>query len=413
MKLLHNLFWQFLNHGLGRAALWLFFMFIPIWLGPEGYGKFSFAFSISMIAAAVFFQARSDLVVIRQVRENDESVLSLFFWLRVLFCACALLVLAGARLTHPRLEIYLWLLGYWFFWSLQDLYFAYLRSREQMRLEGIIGLAQKLLALLLLFWLGGLRGGRSETMPAVALCLATGAGLAAVLIFSPPLRERTCRWLRRGPSVKIKKPLDPALKEIGLLGLIALLATVHFHIDKVMLGLLASTRVVGWYTLTVRLVEAFLVLPALVMAVFYPRLVRSGDNSRSVSVFLFWGLLLSATLLAFAARLLAAPLIPLIWGQGFAPAGGVFRVLVFSIIPIYPGYLVTQQLVAARRTKAYLYISLAGCAINIALNLLWIPLWQASGAAWATIVSEASVTIGGVLALRHNPFSGSPGKPRP
>ncbi len=413
MKLLHNLFWQFLNHGLGRAALWIFFMCIPLWLGPEGYGKFSFAFSISVIAAAVFFQARSDLVVIRQVSENDESVLSLFFWLRLFVCACALLVLAGARLGHPHLEIYLWLLGYWFFWSLQDLYFAYLRSQEQMRLEGIVGLAQKLLALLFLFWLGRLKSGRSETMPAMALCLATGAGLAAVLIFSPTLRERTGRWLRSAPAVKIKKPLDPALKEIGLLGLIALLATVHFHIDKVMLGLLASTRAVGLYTLAVRLVEALLVLPALVMAAFYPRLVRSGDNSRKISFFLFWGLLLSATLLAFAARPLATPLIPLIWGQGFAPAGGIFQVLVLAIIPIYPGYLITQQLVAARRTKAYLYISLASCAINIALNLLWIPRWQANGAAWATIVSEASVTIGAVLALRPGPSDASLGKPRP
>jgi len=69
---------------------------------------------------------------------------------------------------------------------------------------------------------------------------------------------------------------------------------------------------------------------------------------------------------------------------------------------VYPGYLMTQSLVILGKQRAYLVATISAAIINIALNCFFIPLWQAKGAAAATIITEAAVAcIAAFIIIRH------------
>ncbi len=401
MRTIGNWFWQFLGRGLGRGFLWLYFLAIPLLAGAEAYGRFAYAFSISMIAATLFLQSGGDLVVVRQSGRGDDSYLTIYLRMRIFFCAIAGTVLAGAAALHPHLRIYCWLLAYWFFWCLQDLFFAYLRSQERMKAEGLIGLAQNALPLPLMYVLWRGRVGAPEVVPAVALSAAAGLGLTGLILVSPEVRAQARRIFKKTiPRV----PWTSAIREIGLLGVITALSALYYHIDKVMLGRMISAREVGFYSLGVRIVEALYGLPALAMAVYYPRLTREPGMAATRSKRIFGGLILAASAVVIFGTGIGSKLIPLIWGPEFAPTGEIFRVLILSAIPVFAGYLITQMLVAEGRLGAFFGIALSSCLLNIGLNLVLIPRAAGIGAAWATLITEAGVTLAGAVVLGFLPF---------
>jgi Na+-driven multidrug efflux pump len=59
----------------------------------------------------------------------------------------------------------------------------------------------------------------------------------------------------------------------------------------------------------------------------------------------------------------------------------------------------TQAAIAANQEWFYAYLVIIIALINIVLNIWWIPIYGAMGAAWATIVSEGLLFFG--LLLRN------------
>jgi O-antigen/teichoic acid export membrane protein len=49
MKPTKNLLWQFFGQGIGKASIFLFYLLLPLSIGLEEYGKFSFALALSFI----------------------------------------------------------------------------------------------------------------------------------------------------------------------------------------------------------------------------------------------------------------------------------------------------------------------------------------------------------------------------
>ena len=82
-------------------------------------------------------------------------------------------------------------------------------------------------------------------------------------------------------------------------------------------------------------------------------------------------------------------LIALAYGPEFAAAGPVLALHVWSGVFVFLGVARGQFLVNERLTRFYLGATLAGAALNIALNLWLIPVHGAWGAALATVVSQA------------------------
>jgi len=62
--------------------------------------------------------------------------------------------------------------------------------------------------------------------------------------------------------------------------------------------------------------------------------------------------------------------------------------------------LFNYVIVAMKKNREFLVITLIGVSINVVLNILLIPEYSFRGAAIATIISEFCVLLGGVLVYR-------------
>lgn len=175
------------------------------------------------------------------------------------------------------------------------------------------------------------------------------------------------------------------------------LSALYFRIDVFLVQLWSGTEAVALYNAVFRLVEALRLFPAAVLAVALPTLCRAHDLRPVARI--------SAGLLAFAVATTAvlwitAPwLIPLVYGAHYDAAVPAFRVLLLSFPLLALNYALTHQLVGWDGQRAYAVLCSLALAVNVALNARLIPAWSIEGAAWATLGTEALLTMGCVCAL--------------
>lgn len=89
----------------------------------------------------------------------------------------------------------------------------------------------------------------------------------------------------------------------------------------------------------------------------------------------------------------ARPVVLLLYGEAYLPAVPVLRILswyfVFSCIG-----LVRNVWILAREKQQYLWLlNLSGAVLNIGLNLWWIPVFGARGAAFASLLTQMAANV--------------------
>jgi O-antigen/teichoic acid export membrane protein len=186
-------------------------------------------------------------------------------------------------------------------------------------------------------------------------------------------------------------------RDVWPIGAGIILSALYFRIDVFLVQLWSGTEAVAFYNAVFRLVEALRLFPAAVLAVVLPALVRAGDVRPLIRV----AAPLTLCALAMTAILWAAAgwLIPLIYGDAYAPAVPAFRVLLLAFPLLSLNFALTHQLVAWDGQRPYAALCAAALGVNVVLNARLIPLLSIEGAAWATLGTEIFLTIGCGAAL--------------
>jgi O-antigen/teichoic acid export membrane protein len=232
--------------------------------------------------------------------------------------------------------------------------------------------------------------------PAVAL-VGCGASLA--------LSRRFWRLNVRAAWAEARPLVGGALP----VGLVAVLGLLHFKVDAIMLSVLKPPAELGIYTVAFRFVEQALVVPALFMAAAFPILTRAVHGTRADAEAVigrsFRFLVLLGVPLAVATFALARPLVLLVGGRELEAAAEPLRILAPAVVFAFANVVFAGVLLALDRRRELVFASLAGLALNVALNAYFIPAYGYNGAAATTVVSEAfgfaSVFL---LARRAYPF---------
>lgn len=186
--------------------------------------------------------------------------------------------------------------------------------------------------------------------------------------------------------------------------------TVYSYIDSVLLGSLAGARAVGFYSPPNRVFGVALSVPDIVGNATLPLLSRLGvdtdhDFSRVGRKTLAF-LILTGIPLVVGLATFAGPVIGILFGPAFQPAVPVLVVLSFCLLPMFLNSQFAQILSARNRQWRWTGIMAVGTIINIALNLIAIPLavhyWDngALGAAGAMLATEVVMTVYGMVILR-------------
>ncbi len=183
-------------------------------------------------------------------------------------------------------------------------------------------------------------------------------------------------------------------REAAPLMLAGLAIIIYMKIDEVMLRQMVGPVEVGIYSAATRLTEIWYFLPVALGSSLLPALVRArsqGEAAYQRHLRRYYDINAGMAYALSIPMALAAPwLVRLAYGAPFAASAPIVVVHIWSSIFVFLGVARGQWLVNERLQKFYLLATLAGALINIGLNLVFIPRWGGVGAAWATVVAQAS-----------------------
>lgn len=165
--------------------------------------------------------------------------------------------------------------------------------------------------------------------------------------------------------------------------------------DRFILDKLMNRDAVGLYSVAYGTTSALMMVNGSVNGAYVPqfnRAYRKPDQERFVAqaVTYFMLVVCAAT---FGFVLFAPTVIRGLYSSAFAPSSALAPILALAA-PCQAVYLIyVNALFSANRTGAIPVLTLISGAVNVGLNLLWIPRYGLMGAAWATLAGYAALAI--------------------
>ncbi len=237
-------------------------------------------------------------------------------------------------------------------------------------------------AVALIYWKGG---GMVALAIGLSVTNAIGSVVQAVAALRiAPRRPRPSR-AKLGQLLRVGIPL----------GISGMLIVSYARIDQVMVYGIVGSRAAGLYGSVYNILEQSSFVPISIITTLAPVMAASWPENRAR---LLRTARLTAELMAIAslggfvfASVAADQFVRLVFGPQFAPAAEALPVLAAAFIFICFGYLNGNLLVVLQKQHRLLLISLLALIVNVAGNLVLIPLMGFMGAAWMTLATEIVV----------------------
>ena len=366
-----------------NIASYLLALLAARWLGPAGYGEFA-ALTAAQLVLAVPALALQTVVAREVVLGRHPAALRALAWrcTAIVVVLAALLVVpisaalgtsvaatAAALLTAPMLV---------------------LLAGEQGLLQG----AGRFAALAVVLAVAGL----GKVAPAVAV-LAVGGGPGAALTASAVgtgvVAVAARLFVGRVPAA------DSARADVGVAAVLRasqvqlaliVLSSVDVLLSRVVLG----DEAAGQYALGAVATKVAFWLPAAVGVVLYPRMANPAHSGQAVRSAL--GVLVGIGALAVGAAAVAAPLVPALLGESYAPVQGLLWAFALNgaCLAVLQGALLSA--IASERTRLAA-VAWIGLAAEVAL-ILGAVSTIAQLIAVAASVAALTAAAAALLALR-------------
>ncbi len=219
------------------------------------------------------------------------------------------------------------------------------------------------------------------------------ASAGANLLNLVRLREY-CTW-----SLTWRFSWQQHLPAIMVLFANAVVNLLYASADVAQLGLLASDYYVGLYSVASKVTALLKQLLGAVIVVSVPRLAclygqKGGASFQRLARQL--ADLLAALVLPAACGLfaLSEQVVVLTADLDFAPAAGAMSLLGLALVfSLFSWFYMAAVLVPARQEKAALLAVSLAAVVNVGLNWLLIPAYQATGAAAATLLADIAACV--------------------
>lgn len=204
-------------------------------------------------------------------------------------------------------------------------------------------------------------------------------------------------------SSNLKKHLLPIL----ILFFSTIASQIYLNADVTMLGILKGDYATGLYTAATKIYSLARNLMATIITIILPRFAfwNLNDKEKYLKIGKFVGRGFLSVVLPMSAGmiLLGDKLIGLLCGAEYLPAQGSFKILCMAFVFSSLGsFIANMALVVNHEEKTVLIATIAGACINIIGNLIIIPKYSYTGAAFTTLLSEIVVfVIQGSRAIKY------------
>ena len=393
-----------------QAASWAFALLwtlvVPRLLGPMGMGQLVIAWSVTGVVGTIASLGVTTLITKDVARrpEMASALVGAAIWTRIAVAAPAvglvLIYVYVVRFDSTQTLVILLASGVMVANLFGGVLMAALQGLEKMEYVAYNRLLTA--GLVAVFGIGLVAAG----FRAVQL-ISLDLFLSAIFLYL------SFRWTRRHFHVTMAPNLAVIRRVVAgsfPLWVGAMVFGVYLAIDSIILGALAPVTVVGWYGVPTQMFSAVLVVPAIIVNAWFPRLSKAyGEGEASLhaearpilEVLLVIAIPASAGLAA-----VSGPLIHTLYGYQFDPASPVMLVLALTILPTFLNIVAYYILLASERQMIWIKVIAFTAIINPALNLILIPYFQhrtgngALGAAISLLLTELIQAAAAVWLLR-------------
>jgi len=376
----------------GSMGLWT--IMVARYVGPEAFGVYAYA-QAGLTILTVVGSLGLDQLLTRDVAQRPEAGLRYLATFGLLRAGLMALILAGvvlaARATHyppERTWIAMLVGANAALMALNTLVAALLNAHEAMGYTVVAQSANYLLTL----GLGALAVWLRQPFP-VLLGLSAGASLvqlALSAVFALRIHGRPTGRLRSLPF--------PTSATLGLLWtalpftLLQLISTVRTYAPALLLQYLtASDAAVGYFAAAQRVHAVTVIVPDMLLQAAFPAFSSAYARERERFPGMFeraYRYVMAATVpLALGLWVLAPPLLGLLYGPRYAPAGTTLQVLSVALLGGV-GWVMGPAMLAMGRQTAYALIYIATMAGAGVLSLWTIPRYGPAGAAGALVAGK-------------------------
>ena len=175
--------------------------------------------------------------------------------------------------------------------------------------------------------------------------------------------------------------------------LLILLMSFYNRIDSVMLERLLpdGKEQAGIYAHAFRLYDAVSMFGALFAGLLLPifaRMIKQKEDIGPMVQFSFLLLFVPAVIISLSSGFYDQEIMTLLKYSHMELSASIFQILMVSFLGVATTYIFGTLLTANGSIRQLNIMAIAGMGINIGMNLVLIPHWQALGSAWASLVTQ-------------------------
>ena len=222
--------------------------------------------------------------------------------------------------------------------------------------------------------------------------------LSAILIFRRSARLTGGVRFRRNTSY-LKASLKYGLQ--AHLG--NLFSFLSYRADLILINWYLPPSAVGYYSIGVVVVEQLWLVSSAASLVLFPRVAaeQDGKKKKEFTPFVARTVFLITIAVSLVLFLVSRRLVVLLYSEQYLPAVLPLQILLPGIVALSVSRVISNDIAGRGRPLLNTYTALGALAVNILLNLLWIPRWGIAGAAAASTVSYLCAFIVRLLLYRR------------
>jgi O-antigen/teichoic acid export membrane protein len=380
-------------------------IFLTRYLGAEPIGQYQLASSLWSIMI-ILTSMGMDTLLTKEISRAPERTGELFYTSLILrslffFLGFGALYLYGRLARYPMDTLYvLYIVGAAnFFVLLASGCQAALQGLERMEFISLSDILSKTFITFISITI--LLLGRGVII--VALVFVVGAIISFSYQFNALRKIKDMKW-QVNPKLMgwMVKTSIPYLLIIGI-------RTIYSQLDVVIISLMTSVVVIGWYGAAYRLFATLLFIPAVFNSAVFPAMARMHASSPERLPIMFRKsshlMLLLGVPVGFGTFLVANNLVVLLFGVEFINSGPVLALMGLVLVMTYLNALIGQFLISTDRQKQFTYVMAGAMLATIPLDVVLIPWCQynfangAIGGSLSYLITEAGILVGGCLML--------------
>ncbi len=354
-------------------------------LGSEHYGVFSYALGLTAL-----FNIFSDIgltgiltrELVKRTEKKEYLATSLAIKLSLVTATTLVIIFASpffSRIAEakPILIIMALLVA---FDGIRNFLLSIFRAQNRMQFEAILEIITEIFittaGFIVLFKIP------SALNFSIGYLIASTLSLGLTLVFIRTNLNQIFKFFN-------KDLVWPILRSAWPFAIAGVFGVLMGSIDTVIIGWLLPVVSVGLYAAAQKPIAMLGIIPGFIYSSLFPffsRFVHENDNDRlgqltKKSILASLGLALP---IVVGGIIMANPMIRVIYGTEYMGAVLTFQVLLFNLILVFPGTILSGILIAQDKQGIFIKTGAVGATINIILDLLLIPIYGIVGSAIAT-----------------------------